>query len=134
MNYHKVYEKLMDEHYRTSIYTGVLPDATHTSQALNPSCGDEVILQWQVHEGVIIRMRFQGTGCVLSHIAASVLAQQSEQKKVTEFSGYTAVQLATLLGIELGPNRMQCVALPVQALAQLVAAVLLPTQPSAREE
>ena len=45
---------------------GMLPDLDFVSGQHNPSCGDSVMMGGRVHDGKVVALCFQGSGCVIS--------------------------------------------------------------------
>lgn len=114
----QLYQQRLHEHFRSSKFRGELPTANAGSQALNPSCGDMVAVQCIIKDGIIANMRFTGTGCVISQAAASLLAETIIGKPITQANETTAEQMKELVGIPLGPTRMRCALLALEALQQ----------------
>lgn len=110
-------EELMD-HYRNPRHRGVLPSPDFSSAEHNPSCGDSASFQGSVSEGLITAIAFEGKGCVISQGAASMLAHFCFQKSMTEIAALDKEFMMTLIGIPLGPTRLKCALLPLQALQQ----------------
>jgi len=116
-------EELMD-HYRNPRHRGVLPAADFSSAEHNPSCGDSVSFQGSISAGVISSVAFEGKGCVISQGAASMLADFCKQKSVAEVVALDKAFVISLIGIPLGPTRLKCALLPLQALQQGLAPVI----------
>lgn len=106
----------LQELARTSPHRGVIEHPTFSAESTNASCGDHVSLSGEVVGTRIVRMRFVGTGCVISQAAAAVLAEHCEGRELAEVSAYTAETVCELLGIELGPVRLKCALLSLEAL------------------
>ena len=58
----------------------------------------------------------QGTGCVVSQATASLLTQAVKGKVLDEITLLDKQSIMLLIGIELGPVRLKCALLPLQAL------------------
>lgn len=116
MSYKNVYHEILLEHYHHSRHKGVLDNPSISTTIHNPSCGDSVIMQALLLDGVVTHCRFQAQGCVISCAAASLLAQKVEGQKVTDILTYSSETMLTLVGLQLGPTRMRCALLALEAL------------------
>lgn len=114
----QIYQQRLHEHFRSSKFRGELAGAKPASQALNPSCGDMVAVQCIIQDGIIADIRFTGSGCVISQAAASLLAEQVINKPITQANQITAETMKELVGIPLGPTRLRCALLALEALQQ----------------
>ncbi len=63
-------------------------------------------------------MVFEGKGCILSHAAASMLADHVRGMGCGEVLALGTADMRKLIGIEVGPTRMKCVLLPLEALQE----------------
>ncbi|MDR3550263.1 MAG: iron-sulfur cluster assembly scaffold protein [Candidatus Babeliales bacterium] len=113
-------EELMD-HYRNPRNRMVLDLPDMASQEHNPSCGDSISFQGMVHSGTITQLAFDGKGCVISQGAASMLSQLCTDKTLESVALLDKEFIVTMLGIPLGPTRLKCALLPLQALQQAIA-------------
>ncbi len=103
-------------HFQHSTYRGVLEKPQVSSGVFNPSCGDAISFQASVCEGMVTCARFQGSGCVISQAAASLLAEYIEKKSVSAILQLGAPDILQLLNLQLGPNRLRCAMLCLEAL------------------
>ena len=86
------------------------------SQKDNPSCGDEISFTGHIENGVVIDIAYQGAGCIVSQGAASLLCDYARGKKVSDLLAITTDDILSILELKLGPNRMQCIQLPLAAM------------------
>jgi nitrogen fixation NifU-like protein len=93
-----------------------LPAATHSRGLRNPICGDQIVLDLRVEDGVVIQAHFDGRGCVLSRAAASALCEEIEGKSLDCVLAMTPRQMLDRLGIPLSPVRQQCALLAFRCL------------------
>ena len=114
----KLYQEELMDHYRFPHNKGQLEKPDFSSGHHNPSCGDSIEMQGCVDKGVLIAVCFQGKGCVISQAAASMLTQAVKNKPLAQILSFDAAYMCGLIGIELGPMRMQCALLSLQALQQ----------------
>ncbi len=118
MSYKNTYHEFLLEHYNHARKRGSLESADFSSGVHNPSCGDSVIVQGLVKENVITVCRFQATGCVISCAAASLLMEKVEGQTVETIHTYTAQTMLDLVQLPLGPTRLRCALLVLEALQQ----------------
>lgn len=108
-------EELLD-HYRHPRNYGVLSDAHVTTEMLHPSCGDQISLSLKIEAGKIHDLRFQGKGCVISQASASLLTERSLGNDLANLEAFTKDDMLALVGIALGPTRLRCALLSLEAL------------------
>ena len=123
-----IYKAQLLDHYRAPRNRGLLPAPDFASQACNPSCGDSVSIQGcvggdgtgdGVEDRVIVTvLAFQGSGCVISQATASLLTEYAMGKSFDEILGITTERILELVGMQLGPTRLKCALLPLDALKQ----------------
>lgn len=111
-----VYQQHVLEHYRTSPFRKQLTAADIVTQMYNPSCGDKVALQVMVRDGVITDIGFDGSGCVLSIAAASLLAGFAVGKPLAVVQAFDVETMRQLVMMPVGPVRLKCILLPLEAL------------------
>lgn len=109
------HEHLMD-HFRNPRNRGTLEHADFASGVHNPSCGDSVSIAGLIVDGVITTVMFEGSGCVISQGAASMLTELVMGKTVEQALALNKTTMLQLVGLELGPTRMRCALLPLEAL------------------
>ena len=61
------YNEVLIEHNQHPIHKEKLPDANLVLEGVNPSCGDDIILQLKV-DGA-----FEGSGCAISQASADIM-------------------------------------------------------------
>jgi len=115
------YQQTLMDHYRYPRNRGTLEGADFKSGLYNPSCGDKVSMEGCVQDGVLIKVMFEGTGCVISQATASLLTELVLGKSIEDIVALDNEFLHTILGMELGPIRFKCALLPLQALQEGVA-------------
>ena len=112
----KLYELQLREHFKEPRNYGSLERADFLTEEYNPSCGDSIIMQGVVENGILVNLVFRGKGCVISQSTASMLTEFSIKKETREILAYTKDDILRLIGIPLGPNRLKCALLSLQAL------------------
>lgn len=121
MNEKTIYHERVVEHYRHSKYRRKLEGPTFTSGVHNPSCGDSVCMEGCIEQGRLVACAFQSEGCVISTAAASMLCEYAQGKSVEHLAGCTAQTMLDLIQLPLGPTRMRCALLSLEALQQGIA-------------
>lgn len=117
----KIYKEILLDHYKNPRHKGVIAQPDIRTQQYNPSCGDEIKIDACVVNGILIEAAFQGTGCVISQAAASLLLEACIGKRLDEINALIADDMRTLLGIDLGPTRLRCAMLALHALHEGIA-------------
>lgn len=110
-------EELLD-HYRFPRHKGRLINPDFVSGHYNPSCGDQVSFEVKIENNYISEIAFDGTGCVISMATASMLAQLVKNKPTVYAAQLSSQDILDLIGMELGPTRLKCALLPLEALQQ----------------
>jgi nitrogen fixation protein NifU and related proteins len=108
-------EKLLD-HYKHPRHHGSLEHPTFSVEEYNPSCGDRVIVQGIIDNDILQQARFTGTGCVISQAATSILLDTVVGQPIDVISNLTHNDILKLIGIALGPTRIRCALLGLEAL------------------
>lgn len=73
MNLDDVYSEIIIENSRSAKNRRKLANPTHSLLGVNPSCGDEIILELEVEGGVIKDAAFSGDGCAISQASTSIM-------------------------------------------------------------
>ena len=111
-----LYQEILMDHYRHPRNRGRLSAPDFSSMSHNPSCGDSVQFDGRIQDGVLTELAFEGTGCVISQAMASILCEKLVGKPVSEIQILDKDYLIGILGMQLGPTRLKCAVLPLQAL------------------
>jgi nitrogen fixation protein NifU and related proteins len=110
-------EKLMD-HYKNPRNKKKINNPDFSSGQQNPSCGDSILVEGKFQDNKIIQIGFDGAGCVVSQAAASMLLQKCIGKTVEDVLKLNKDDILQMIGIPLGPNRIKCALLSLQALQE----------------
>jgi len=113
-----LYHEHLMHHYRHPVNRGTVEHPDFASDEHNPSCGDSVSITGKINNDIITQLMFTGTGCVISQAAASLLVEYAVGKTVEHLLSLDSTVMRSLVGIELGPTRLKCALLPLQALQQ----------------
>ncbi len=117
-----LYHHELLDHYRNPRNCGALEPADASASSINPSCGDAIVMRVRCHDETLTEVRFQGKGCVISQAAASMVTEYCKGKPLTFLMGLTKDDVLALLGISLGPTRLRCALLSLEALHEACAA------------
>ncbi len=108
--------ELIIDHYKNPRHKGLM-DAPHARhQVYNPFCGDDVTIDLKVADGLIVDAAFDGRGCSISQAAASMLVDEVIGASIEDAATWEQQFVLDLLGIEIGPVRLKCALLPLNAL------------------
>ncbi|WP_294856269.1 Fe-S cluster assembly sulfur transfer protein SufU [uncultured Oscillibacter sp.] len=73
MELNALYNQIIVENSRAPQNRHKVEDATIALEGVNPSCGDDIVLELRVKEGVIEDAGFTGDGCAISQASASLM-------------------------------------------------------------
>lgn len=108
-------ERLLD-YYKNPRFRGKLPKPDFSTAIYNPSCGDAVVFEGTIQNSKLKAVAFEGSGCVISLATASLLAEQVLGKSIDEVLNLETNYMRKLVAIEVGPTRLRCVLLSLEAL------------------
>ncbi len=66
MNNRTFYNEVLTDHNRYPGHKEKLADANLVLEGVNPSCGDDIVLQLRVEDGRIAEGTFTGDGCAIT--------------------------------------------------------------------
>ncbi len=67
------YNEILTDHNLHPSHKEKLPDANLILEGVNPSCGDDIILQLKVENNEIVDGAFEGSGCAISQASADIM-------------------------------------------------------------
>jgi nitrogen fixation NifU-like protein len=104
-----LYREEILERYHAAPYRGHLEAPDLHAELDNPLCGDRIRLELALGPGGRIdRVVFDGHGCVISQVAASLLAEHLAGLSLGEARRLSADEAVQLLGIRLSSMRVKC--------------------------
>jgi nitrogen fixation NifU-like protein len=115
-----IYQERILQHSASPHNFGRLPSATNKVVLDNPLCGDKIQMEVEIVGGVVKHAMFTGKGCAISKASASFLTDAAKGKTISELRKWDKVSMIKMLGIELGPNRLKCALLPLEAMQKLL--------------
>lgn len=110
------FQELILDHFKYPRHKKTITGPTFSSGQSNPSCGDKITFEGIVKDGVITEIGFTGSGCVISQASASMLAEKCLGKSVNDVMALSKDDITGMLNTALGPNRLKCALLSLQAL------------------
>lgn len=113
-----MYHHTLMAYYKNESHRETIASPDFASRKSNPSCGDEISFTGLLKNSVITDLKYQGAGCIISQGAASMLCEYARGKKIEDILSLSIDDILAKLELNLGPNRMQCVQLPLDALHQ----------------
>ena len=111
-----LYQETLMDHYRNPRNHGSLTNPDFASGRYNPSCGDAISIAGRLEKGLVTACSFEGKGCVISQATASLLTQKVTGMRVGDIQSLDVDAILDLIGIMLGPTRLKCALLPLEAL------------------
>ena len=95
---------------------GALDSATVKHRAFNPLCGDDLTMYLLTHDDTVTEVMWEGKGCAISMASASLVTDAIKNMKLTEVMALDKRTLLEMLGIEIGPVRLKCALLSLEAV------------------
>lgn len=113
----KIYREHLIELYKSPNNYGTLEGkATHKAIEHNMNCGDEITVEFIVKNGVVKDAKFNGSGCVMAIVSASMLTDKIKGMKLSDVKKLSGDDVLSLMKVKLSPARIKCVLLPLEAL------------------
>ena len=130
-----LYQEVILDHNRKPRNYGVVADATHASEGLNPLCGDQIKVTLKVDGERVDSVAFEGQSCAICKASASMMTASVKGKSlreietlVDEFRAMATGRLDTatdanhlgrlsvFAGVKDLPSRVKCALLPWHTL------------------
>lgn len=115
-----IYQEIILQHAESPHNFGRLPSSTNKIVLDNPLCGDVIQMEVEIKQKKVTDIKFTGKGCAISKASASLLTDFAKGKKIEELRALDKTSIIKLLGVDLGPNRLKCALLPLEALQKLI--------------
>ncbi len=84
MEIEQIYSEILKEHTNSSRNKHHISQPTITQKGINPSCGDEIELEFVIDQGIITDAGFTGCGCAISQASSSIMIDLIKGKSVKE--------------------------------------------------
>ena len=91
-----IYTQLIMEHNRSSHNRKALEDPDISERGYNPNCGDDIMLEVKVEDGIIADAGYSGVGCAISQASTSLMIDLIKGKSVDEASELADIFLAMI--------------------------------------
>ncbi len=92
------YNEILTDHNMHPVHKHELPDANYTLEGVNPSCGDDIILNLKVEDGVITDGAYTGSGCAISQASADMMLDLVIGRPVEEATRLSEIFLRMIKG------------------------------------
>ena len=67
------YNEILIDHNLHPLHKRTLDNANMVLEGVNPSCGDDIVIQLRVEDDVIVDAAFAGSGCAISQASADIM-------------------------------------------------------------
>lgn len=117
------YERII-EIYKKPANFGRLEKATHSGEAANASCGDDIKLEMLVSGDRIMHAFFSGTACAVAVASCSLLTEKLKGMTVVDARKLGENDIIELIGRGIAKNasRKRCALLSLNALKKALGA------------
>jgi len=79
-----LYQEVIIDHGCNPRHCGALDNPTHEKEGFNPLCGDQLILQLKIENGVVQEAKFTGTGCAIAMASSSLMLEAIQGKSISD--------------------------------------------------
>ncbi|MCR5328988.1 MAG: SUF system NifU family Fe-S cluster assembly protein [Saccharofermentans sp.] len=98
MDLNSLYSQIITENSRDAHNRRPVPGATVSLEGNNPSCGDDIVLQVKIENGIVEDIGFIGSGCAISQASASLMIDLIKGKTVEEAKSLVDLYLRMIKG------------------------------------
>lgn len=110
------YRDFILDHYRNPRNFGRIESASVTAEDLNPLCGDTIVVDLAIQDGIVQDVRWEGKGCAISQASASMLSEGIKGMKLEDVAKLSKDVVLENVGIGISPTRMKCAMLGLRVL------------------
>ena len=115
-NFSSMYREHIMDLYKNPSNFGELKNPTYEHTEYNSLCGDEIIVQINSESGKVKDVKFNGSGCVMSMVSASLFTDKIKGMKICDVKKLGKAEVLELLKIKINPARIKCVLLSLEAV------------------
>tara|TARA_Y100000310_G_scaffold91480_1_gene88842 strand:- start:4750 stop:5136 length:387 start_codon:yes stop_codon:yes gene_type:complete len=115
-NFSSMYREHILDLYKNPSNFGELERPTYEHTEHNSLCGDEITVQLKVEGNKIDDVKFNGSGCVISMVSASLFTDKIKGMKISDVKKLGKENILKLLKIKINPARIKCVLLPLESV------------------
>ncbi len=69
------YGEVLTDHNLHPLHKHDLPTATCCHEGINSTCGDDIVLNLEIKDGIIVNGSFTGSGCAISQASADIMLE-----------------------------------------------------------
>lgn len=80
----ELYQQVILDHNKNPRNYRKIDPSTHSSEGLNPLCGDHIHIWLNIENRIIKDISFQGNGCAISKSSASIMTAELKGKTIQE--------------------------------------------------
>ncbi len=132
------YSEILTDHNLHPAHKHELIGANFTHEGINPSCGDDIVLNLKIEDGVIVDGSYTGSGCAISQASADmmldlIIGRSTEEAKrlsdmflrmikgnVTEDELEELEEAGALQDISHMPARVKCAVLGWHTMDEII--------------
>ena len=115
-NFSSMYREHIMDLYKNPSNFGELLNPTNEHTEYNSLCGDEITVQIISYKERIKDVKFNGSGCVISMVSASLFTDKVKGMKLNDVRKLGKEDILKLLKIKINPMRLKCVFLSLEAV------------------
>ena len=78
------YNEILIEHNKYPTHKHGLVGCCYSKEGINPSCGDDLIINLDIKDGIITEGSFEGSGCAISQASADIMFDLIEGESIKE--------------------------------------------------
>ena len=112
----EMYKERILDLYRNPRNKGNLKNPNYEFSKNNPLCGDEIKIQIITKKNKITEIKFQGQGCAISQVSASLLTDKIKNLSTNKIKNFSEEDVLKLLKIPISHARIKCALLPLDAI------------------
>jgi len=98
LDLNSLYSQIITENSRATHNRRPVPGASIGMEGNNPSCGDDIVLQVRIENGIVEDLGFIGSGCAISQASASLMIDLIKGKTVEDAKSLTDLFLRMIKG------------------------------------
>lgn len=137
MELNHVYTQIITQNSRAKHNLRQVSNATHRLEGVNPTCGDELMLELRVENGVIEDAGYTGHGCAIFMASSSMMVDRILGRKIEEAESLIKVffkminqeslseeeedlldEIMAFEGVSVMPSRVKCATLSWHTLEE----------------
>jgi nitrogen fixation NifU-like protein len=92
------YNEILTDHNLHPIHKHALKEPNLVLEGVNPSCGDDIVLQLRVEDGIIQDGSFVGDGCAISQASADIMLELIIGRTAEEAKALSAAFMKMIKG------------------------------------